>query len=154
MHHPAAIHVDDSLWPLLLLRFEGTPSPQQFEAYLTRMSSYLERRERYVVILDLLQTTIVGLQERCEQQSLWMKRHEAQLREWPLGVVIITDAIALRLLVRVILHRGPSSLSHLMVSRLAEAAIWAAERLRQAGLGAEAHRVREHFGLLPDPGPV
>lgn len=154
MHHPAAIHVDESLWPLLLLRIEGTPSPQQFEAYLTRMSGYLERRERHVVILDLLSTSIVGLQERCEQQSAWMRQHEAQLRQWPLGVAVITDAIALRLLVRVVLHRGPLSLPHLMVSRLAEAVVWAAERLRQAGLGAEAHRVRAHFGLLPGPGPV
>jgi hypothetical protein len=153
MHHPAAIHFDDSLWPLLLLRFEGTPSPQQFEAYLTRMESYFERRERHVIILDLLQTSIVGLQERCERHAAWMKQHEAQLREWPLGVVAITDAIALRLLVRVILHRGPSTLPHLLVSRLPEATLWAAERLQQARLEAEAQRVREHFGLPPSRGP-
>jgi hypothetical protein len=154
MHHPAAIHVDDTLWPLLLLRFEGTPSPQQFEAYLIRMEGYFERRERHVVILDLLGTNITGLQERCERHAVWMRQHEAQLRQWPLGVAVITDAIALRLLVRVILHRGPSNLPHLMVSRLAEAALWAAARLQQAGLGAEALRVRQHFGLLPGQGSV
>lgn len=42
---------------------------------------------------------------------------------------------------------GQAALALPMTARLPEAADWASRRLREAGLGREAERVRHHFQL-------
>ncbi len=51
----ASITLDDSLWPLLICRFEGKISDSQFEEYLTRGTACLQRGERHVNIMDMSQ---------------------------------------------------------------------------------------------------
>ncbi len=48
-----SITFDDSLWPLLLSRFQGVVSDAQYEEYLSRGLAYLQRGELYVSVLDM-----------------------------------------------------------------------------------------------------
>ncbi|WP_146209580.1 STAS/SEC14 domain-containing protein [Vitiosangium sp. GDMCC 1.1324] len=146
---PASIQFDDSLWPLLIIRFEGTTTIRQYEEYLARRTSYLERGERHVVILDLSRTSGLGPPEQRHLQVDWMKRHDAALRELVLGAAFVTDSAAVRLLISLVLHLKPLASPHVAVASVPEAVAWVADRLRQSGLEAEAHHLRTHRDLLP-----
>lgn len=146
----ASVQFDDSLWPLLVIRYVGTPTDAQFDDYLARRTSYLERGERHAVILDLRQASGRSPAEQRLRQAAWMKQHDEALRERVLGVAFVTDSAMVRLLLSVVLHLKSLSSPHVAVARFPDAVAWIEERLHQAGLEAEALRVRVHYG--PHPG--
>jgi hypothetical protein len=143
------IQVDDSLWPLLLVRFVGVPTTPQVEGYLARMTGCLERGERYVSLLDSSRMTGMGPAEQRHLQAAWMKRHDATLRVLSQGTAFVITSPLVRLAVSVVFHIKPSHAPYLVAATLPEAAAWAANRLAAGGLLPAAERVRERFGLGP-----
>ena len=139
------IQVDDSLWPLVHIRFLGVPSTPQVEAYLARMTGLLERGERHVNLMDSSGMTGMGPPEQRHLQAAWMKRHDATLRAQALGTAFVITSPLVRLAVSVVFHLKPMHSVYLIAASLPEAATWAAHRLESAGLHAEAERVRQRF---------
>ena len=146
---PSAVTFDESLWPLLVIRFEGELSSQDFNDYLARLSTYPRRQERYVCILDASRVR-VGTREQGQRQAAWVKQHEALLRQWQLGSAHVISSPTIRLLTSLILYLQPLPSPHVIVARLGEAVAWAVGRLEEAGLTLGAQRVRHHFGLLAE----
>jgi hypothetical protein len=144
---PSPVTFDESLWPLLIIRFEGEFSSQEFTDYLARLSTYPSRGERYVSILDASRVR-VGTREQGLRQAAWIKEHEAPLRQWQLGSAHVISSPAIRLVTSLILYLQPLPAPHIVVPRLSEAVAWALGRLEEGGLPLAAQRVRHHFGLL------
>jgi hypothetical protein len=142
------IQVDDSLWPLTIVRFLGVPTTQHVEVYLSRMTSLLERGERHVTFYDSTGMTGMGPAEQRHMQAAWLKRHDAQLRELRLGAAYAVQSAVVRLAVGVVFYLKPPASPYLITSRVDEAIDWTAKRLREDGQEIAARRVREHFGLL------
>jgi hypothetical protein len=140
------ILLDDSLWPLLIVRFVGVPTPPQMEAFLTRMTAILERGEPYVSLFDASGMTGVGSTELRHLYVAWMKRHAVRQRELNRGTASVVTSPLIRLTLNVVLHLTPQRSPYLITARLDEAAAWVADRLEQSGQGPAARRVREHFG--------
>jgi hypothetical protein len=147
----SSISVDDSQWPLLLVRFEGLPSRQHFEEYLARRTDYLERRAPHVVLLDTLRAWPAPGELRVREAE-WLQQHEARLRELLLGTAYFITSAPMRLALSLLLHRRPLPSPYLVVSSLKEGVEWAATRCEQAGLGPDAWRIRHHFSLGSDSG--
>ena len=150
---PSSVIFDESLWPLLLTRFEREPSAPEFADYLARLSTYPRRQERYVCILDASRIR-AGTIEQGQQQAAWVKEHAALLRQWQLGSAHVISSPAIRLVTSFILYIQPLPAPHIIVPHLSGAVEWALARLEEAGLTLEAERVRHHFGLStekPDP---
>jgi len=143
------IQLDGSLWPLLLVRFEGVPTTPQVEAYLAGMTSFLERGEPYVSLLDSSGMTGMGPAEQRHMQAAWLKRHDAKLRVLNQGTAFVITSPLVRLAVSVVFHLKPKNTPYLIAATLLEAADWAAQRLVAAGLAPAAERVRQRFGLGP-----
>jgi hypothetical protein len=146
---PSSVIFDESLWPLLLIRFEREPSATEFAGYLARLSTYPRRQERYVCILDASRIR-AGTIEQGQQQAAWVKEHAALLRQWQLGSAHVISSPAIRLVTSFILYLQPLPAPHIIVPHLSEAVEWALARLEEAGLTLEAERVRHHFGLLTE----
>jgi hypothetical protein len=142
------IQVDDSLWPLLVVRFIGVPTTQQVEHYLARMTSFLERGEHYVVLYDSSRMTGMGPAEQRHQQAAWLKEHDARLREVRLGSAYVILSPLVRLAVGVVFYLKPPTSPYLITSVVGEAVEWTAKRLEEDGQESAAHRIREHLGLL------
>lgn len=147
MNPSAPISFDDSLWPLLVVRFVGAPSLQQQEAYLAQLRAYLQHGDRYVSILDTRQLKMMTSEQRVRQAE-FIKENEGLLRQVTLGTAAIVTSPLIRLAASVFLHLKPMPTPYYCAPTLPSAADWAAERLTQAGLGVSAERVRRHFGLL------
>jgi hypothetical protein len=144
---PGRISLDDSLWPLLMVKFTGMPATAQVAAYLEQLTGYLERGERHVTLVDTSGMTGAGPSEQRQLQVEWMKRHEARLNEQLLGSAYVITSPLVRLSVSVIFFLKPMRQPYVITSTVPEAAAWTANLLQQAGCALPARRVREHFSL-------
>jgi hypothetical protein len=147
MNTPDDIHVDDSLWPLVHVRFLGVPSTPQVEAYLARMTSLVERGEPYVSILDSSRMTGMGPPQQRHLQAAWKKRHAEQLKVLNLGTAFVITSPLVRLAVSTVFYLTPMHSPYLIAASLPQTVAWAVQRLEASGLHAAAERVRHAFGL-------
>jgi hypothetical protein len=139
---------EDTLWPLLHLKFVGEHTPAQYEEYLVRLETYLRRPEPCIIIADTNVAQSVPL-SHCRRQAEWGREHEALLREKVLGVAFVVTSTLSRLSLNVVVQLGPMPMPYTFVSHARAAAEWAAERFSDTGLLQPSVRVRQHFGLRP-----
>jgi hypothetical protein len=144
----ASITFDDSLWPLLLSRFQGTATDSQYEAYLARGTAYLQRGEPYVSIVDMGQLAMPTAAQR-QRQAEWMKEHDALMRERFLGCALILTSPFMRLALSTVLHLRPMPTPYVVVPDMAAGLEWTLARLRDAGFSEAAGHIRQHFGQHP-----
>ncbi|AKI99581.1 hypothetical protein ATI61_109224 [Archangium gephyra] len=148
---PSNITFDDSLWPLLVVRFSGTPTKQQFEEYMARRGSYLARNQKHTLIYDTVSFSVLTPEQR-QRQIQWLKEHKEPLQTLSLGSALIITSPVVRLLLSGVLHFSQANAPYHAARSLPDAASWCAGRLASAGLLTEAQRVRTHFGLAPRQG--
>jgi hypothetical protein len=151
MEPASNITFDDSLWPLLVLRFTGTPTNQQFEEYMARRGSYLARNQKHVLIYDTVRFSVLTNEQR-QRQVDWLKERKELLQKYSLGSALIITSPVARLLLSGVLHFSQANTPYHAARSLPDAANWCAGRLASAGLLVEAQRVRTHFGLTPRQG--
>ncbi|WP_375769951.1 hypothetical protein NR798_03415 [Archangium gephyra] len=151
MAPPSNITIDDSLWPLLVLRFSGTPTNQQFEEYMARRGNYLARNQKHTLIYDTVSFSVLTGEQR-QRQINWLKEHKEPLQKLSLGSALIITSPVVRLLLSGILHFSQAATPYHAARSLPDAANWCAGRLASAGLFVEAQRVRTHFGMTPREG--
>ena len=143
---PSSTTLDDSLWPLVLIRFNGDPSPGHFAHYLARMSFYLQQQEHFICILDASQVRSATAEQR-QLQAAWIREHEALLRQWMLGSAHVITSPVIRLVTSLILHLQPLPTPYIIVPRMSDAVAWVLLRLEEAALTQEAQRIQQHFGV-------
>jgi hypothetical protein len=142
----AIITFDDSLWPLLVLRVTGAMTDKQYEEFLARSSTYVERGEKYVSITDIGQVGIPSAAQR-QMQAEWIRKHEAALREQVLGNANIINSAPIRLALSLIFHLKPLPMPYAAVGDMDSALRFVTTKLEEGGFSAEAERIRQHFGL-------
>ncbi|QRN99608.1 hypothetical protein JRI60_11555 [Archangium violaceum] len=142
----AIITFDDSLWPLLVIRLTGALTDAEFEAFLARSLSYAQRGERHVVVSDLCQVGLFTAHQR-QRQAEWTRQHEALLREQVIGNATIVTSAPVRLVLSLIFHLKAMPMPHVVVSDMGSAVRFVTQKLEESGLGADAERIRHHFGL-------
>jgi hypothetical protein len=138
---------DDSLWPLLFIRLDGELPDGEFEKFFAHGHATLGRRERYVSIFDLSRTALPTSEQR-RKQALWMKEHEAFLRDYLLGTAFIISSPFLRLTLSLLFHLTPSPAPYVVVPTEAEGVKWAVARLQQEGFSTQAEHI--HLRYFPE----
>jgi hypothetical protein len=142
-----SIDIDESLWPVVIIRYKGTTTAWQFAEMLAARSRYLDRHERHVILQDLSQSSSMSSGELRRMQVEWLKKEEARLSQWVVGAAYVTDSAPLRLLLSIIQHLRPLPMPHVIVPRMSEAIAWITTRMRQSGLETRTHPLLERFGL-------
>ena len=142
----AIITFDDSRWPLLMLRVTGVMSDKQFSEFLVQSSAYLERGERYVSILDLGQVGLPSPVQR-QMQAEWIRKHDADLREYVLGNANIITSAPIRLALSLIFHLKPLPMPYAAVADMDSALRFALGKLEEGGRRADAERIRRQLGV-------
>lgn len=135
------ISFDDSQWPLLTVTFSGTSSPQVFDAYLARMTAYLERGEKCLAILDSRAQRTAPTMEQRQLQVQWIQRNEEALRQCSLGTAFVITSPFIRLALNIMYQLKPLPCPHTLVGDLQAARDWAAGRFRAAGLAFPSPQV-------------
>lgn len=141
------ITFDDSLWPLLVMRFSGTPTNQQLEDFLAKRGASLTRRQQHVVIYDTVSIRVLTPEQR-QRLIDWFKERKAIQKQLSLGSALVITSPVMRLMLSTILHFTQTETPYHVARSLSEAASWAAARLDDAGFHAEAQRVRVQLGAV------
>ncbi|WP_257462031.1 hypothetical protein [Archangium lipolyticum] len=142
---PAAITVDDSLWPLVVIRCMGSPCMEDFEAHLERRMACLERGA-HLLFVDGMNSGMLPLPHR-QRQLEWMAQNEELRRDRMLGVVYALDSALTRLTLSIVMHQNRPSYPYIVFNRLDHAAAWVACKLEDLGHPEVARRVQHRFGL-------
>jgi hypothetical protein len=145
MHTAPSVSIDDSLWPLRVVRFVGPTTLEQFDQYLQGASACLRRGEKFISILDL--TRGVPTPEMRQRQAAWIQENDDLLRELHLGVAFVVTSHLMRLALSAIFYFKSMPIPYVVTAQVSEAALWAISRLEEEGLVQEAERLRHHFGL-------
>ncbi|WNG17497.1 hypothetical protein [Cystobacter fuscus] len=140
----ARLTFDDSLWPLVIFRPAGVMTHVQFEEFLARSASYLERGEPYVSITDARQAGMPP-RDQLRRLSEWLDTNEELLRERVLCNAIIVTSAAMRLSMSLVFHLKPQPMPHRAMSDMESALGYALDKLREAGRAADAERIQRHF---------
>ncbi|QRK05059.1 hypothetical protein JQX13_33290 [Archangium violaceum] len=141
-----SITIDDTQWPLLVVRFVGQPSLQQQEAYFVQMLDHLKREEKLVVIVDTQQVIMMTTENR-QRLAEFVREHDALLRTRLLGCATIITSPVMQLAASLMLYLKPPPFPYLTASSLPEAVKWTAKCLDDAGLQPAAQRILRHHGL-------
>ncbi|WNG46120.1 hypothetical protein F0U60_19875 [Archangium minus] len=144
------ISFDDSLWPLLLVSFEGESSDEEFTYHLQRMDEYLQRQEKYVCIYDATKMKSSPMSHR-QLQVEWLQKNDAALRQWMLGTGFVITSPLARLAMTVISTLNKPPCPNTSVATLQQALTWAADRFRDEGHPLPSVRIRTHYGLVHPP---
>jgi hypothetical protein len=154
MSPSAHIQLDDSHWPLLVIRYEGTATDEEVARTLSASTRYLERDEPCVIIHDMSRAGECASLTQRHLQAEWLKRHDARLRQWVLGIAYVTNSAALRLMVSLLFHVKPLAMPHKTFPRLPDAVTWVAHQFQQPGIQSRAHELLAHSGGLDDASPA
>jgi hypothetical protein len=134
---------DESLWPLLLVGYVGSPSVEQQLEYQAKLSACLKRGEKYVSIIDASSFTGVPPPQR-QLMAQFLREHEPYFRQVGLGTCLIITSPLARLVVSVIFHLKPMPAPYYVASNMQGALNWVLGQLDAAGLTAEADRIRRN----------
>ncbi len=140
------VRFDDSLWPLLIVTFEGPHTDAQFEEYLERHAGYLRRGEKYVALMDAQNAASPSLPQR-KRQADWIRKHEDAIQAQQLGAVFVITSPLIRMALNVIYTMRPPPYPYAVVGDLNAAREWSAETFRKAGLVLPSVLIRSHYGL-------
>jgi hypothetical protein len=135
---------DESLWPLLMVNYVGTPSPEQQEEYQARLSACLRRGEKYVSIIDTRSFTGIPAAQR-QRMAQFLREHEELFRQVGLGTCLIITSPVVRLVVSVIFHLKPMPAPYYVAPTMQAALDWVLGQLEAGGLTEEAARIRRDF---------
>jgi hypothetical protein len=139
-----SIIADDSLWPLLISRFEGPVSDEIYREYLRQGTRYLQRGEPYVCVFDTLQMILPTASQR-QILIQWMRQNERLMRENVHGCAFIITSPVIRMMLSAIFHVVPLPVPYVAVQDLTQAVTWAMSRMKEAGHSEAAARILQRF---------
>ncbi|MFY0529153.1 hypothetical protein ACN28I_40310 [Archangium gephyra] len=135
---------DDSLWPLLIIRYPATQSDAEYEESLNRLSGFVLRREPYFSIID---TSRIGTPNSTQRQRQveWDRSHNELVRTWGRETAFIVTSPFVRVAMSLYFHVRPLGVPHVIVADMNSALTWMVAQIERTGFAAEAARVREHL---------
>jgi hypothetical protein len=146
MKPASRITFDESHWPLLIIRYEGSPTLEQYDTYLRERTRYLLRGEPHVTLSDARTTRLCSLEYR-HHFAGWMRENTYLLEQTVLGTALVLGSSFLRLMVSTLLPLRPQSIPYSLAATPEAGALWCAERLEEEGLTGPAGHIREQFAI-------
>ena len=126
------IQVDDSRFPLVVVRFVGPNTDEEFRSYLQAMDRLLEdSRGFYGLLYDATEARMPsGRQSR--MQTAWMEANEDAIRRSSVGTAFVISSVAIRGVLRAILMMQSMSTPYRVEATVAAAEAWLRDCLSAA----------------------
>jgi len=131
------IQVDMARFPIVIVRWQGTNTDAQMLAYLSTMTSIVQRPEPKVIVYDALTAQIPAPSQR-RLQGEWMVTHQASMARWGAGTAFVFSSAVMRGALTAVLWLAPIPNGHFVTSTVEEALAWGEARLREAQLARAA----------------
>jgi hypothetical protein len=128
------ISVDDTYWPMGLIRFLGAQSDAEFNAYLEQVTSLINRGDRYTMVMITEPKTPMTKSHHAKQQAEWLAEHRETLERLNLGTAFILPSSVMRGVLRAILWMQPLPGEHKVFSTVPQGIAWAEAQLLANGI--------------------
>lgn len=125
----ATIELDDSQWPLVVIRFTGAPTDEEFEEYLRLYESYLERTGRYGLVLVTEPDAPMTKSKHAKMQAQWIKDHFEILGRKCVGISFVLPGPMMRGVLKAILAMQKLPMDHTVFAREFDACQWIRDRI-------------------------
>jgi hypothetical protein len=122
--------LDDSAWPLVVVRFEGFLNDADFDDYLTRYARVVSRGP-YAAVLDATSGWSPSLSQQ-RRQAAWMKEHRAVIAQNSRGTAFVITSPAVRFALSAIFAITRMPGPYTVVATYEEAREYCLRSLRQA----------------------
>ena len=126
------VRIDEAAWPLVIVHFDGTPTDEEFAAYLGHFDGVLARQTPYAVIIDASRGATAPFAQR-RQQAEWLKRHKDDLKQYCRGSAFVLASMAMRAVLSTIFLLSPLPVPQQVCATLEDAKAWAHRRLTALG---------------------
>ncbi len=115
------IEIDESEFPLVVVRLTGDSTDAQFEAYMDGLDEIRARaKRRYVVLFDASEMLVpTGRQVR--MMANWLRARTPEIRANVLADAYIIPSIALRMALKALFTLQASAIPYVVVETMAEA---------------------------------
>jgi hypothetical protein len=84
---------------------------------------------------------------RRQRMAAFMRENEHHILQWMLGSVFVITSPFVRLALSAVFYIKPMPTPYVVTPSLPVAVDWASRRFADAGLSAQAKRIRNHHGL-------
>lgn len=121
---------DDSEWPLLTIRFSGSPTDEEYEAYLNKYETYLERPERYGLVVVTEPNTPMTKPRHAKMQATWIRDNYDRLAAKCVGISFVMPGPMMRGVIKAILAMQSMPMEHSVYSKELDSREWVKGKLQ------------------------
>jgi len=125
--------VDAARFPLVILRIAGDYDDREQEAFLTEVSSLLDRKKRFAVVLDLSEGGTATPTQR-KRFASWIGSSDAAVKQYAVVMSLVIASTLVRGMVTAVFWVRPMPIPTETFDRLAPAEAWAREKLKSAAV--------------------
>jgi hypothetical protein len=114
---------------VIVVRYDGRPTDEVFDAYLERYTELAMRGVPYAAVYSTLPTARIPLGGQARRQAAWMKKHQPIFRDRCRGLAFALGSPVMRGVFRGVLALQPLAAEHVVVDDEIIALAWAKGRL-------------------------
>jgi hypothetical protein len=119
-----AIEVDESRWPMLIIRWpSGSVTDADVEDFLTRSATHLTRGQRYASLHDGVRASGLDGKQR-QRMSEYTDEHREALSRWMVAAAIVSPSAVVRGVVTAINWLSPPPFPQRQFAMRSEAEAW------------------------------
>ncbi len=146
----AHIEVDSRHWPVVRLKTHGNAlTPEHAATFAAQMAPLLARCDVFVSILDNTSLNRLPDARMIRAFEAWLDDNRAVLEQWSCGTCTIAQNPIARGFARFMLHTRRPKSGGAVVSSMAEAVAWCAQRLAERGVVLDDARTAALLVLEP-----
>lgn len=138
-----AIHIDQSCLPLIVIKYDGPTTDENFEAYLATLyqSMTASKAGPRVLLQDATLAYPITARQR-KRQADWMKEYSELIARMTLGCAFVIPSSLMRGVLTAIFWLQPLPCPHELSANMAEGLSWCEQKLATRGftLPAAAQR--------------
>ncbi len=129
LEQDCAVHSMDR-WPILISEYHRRSDDSEFEAYLDFVISLLERKQRFVIVIDSRHREPMGRQ-RVDRMARWFQKHRVGLAAYVPGMALVSSDMspvlrfAASAMMSVVANMGGNPTLYSFHARLEDAKAWA-----------------------------
>lgn len=121
--------VDDSQWPLAVLRFDGVGSDDDFVAMLAGLDQLYARGRRFALVMDATRAGTPPASQR-KLMADWLRANTHLIEQWCVGTAYVIRSPAVRGVLTAIFWLQPQPAPWEVFGLRRDAEGWARDRLR------------------------
>ncbi len=121
------IIVDDTAFPVVLMRFVGAPDKEAFAGFFAHASALLDRTRAFVLIIDARDGAALPF-ERVREAGAWLKAEAARREAYIKGTAFVLPGPVQRAVLSAVVRLAPVG-AHEVFGDVPSAARWALDVL-------------------------